>query len=73
VPRHLGEVRQRREEQIDKTSAAVNDRLTTEISYWDNRAAILKAQEAAGRINARLTHRLLASGPKNCWPAWSDA
>ena len=54
VPRHLAEVRQRREAQIDKTSAAVNDRLTTEISYWDNRAAVLKAQEAAGKINARL-------------------
>src|SRR6266566_3557532 len=58
VPRHLGEVRQRREEQIDKASAAVNDRLTTEISYWDNRAAILKAQEAAGRTNARLTSQI---------------
>jgi SNF2 family DNA or RNA helicase len=58
VPRHLGEVRQRREEQIDKTSAAVNDRLTTEISYWDNRAAILKAQEAAGRTNARLNSQI---------------
>ena len=58
VPRHLGEVRQRREEQIDKTSAAVNDRLTTEISYWNNRAAILKAQEAAGRTNARLNSQI---------------
>jgi hypothetical protein len=54
VPRHLTEVRQRREEQIDKTMAAVNERLTNEISYWDNRAALLKAQEAAGKTNARL-------------------
>ncbi len=54
VPRHLAEVRKTREAQIDKTSAAVNDRLTREISYWDNRAAILKAQEAAGKTNARL-------------------
>ncbi|HEU5381380.1 MAG TPA: helicase-related protein, partial [Ktedonobacteraceae bacterium] len=38
VPRHLGEVRKRREEQIDKTSAAVNERLTREINYWDKRA-----------------------------------
>ena len=53
VPRHLAEVRKTREAQIDKTSAAVNDRLTREISYWDNRAAILKAQEAAGKTNAR--------------------
>ncbi len=58
VPRHLAEVKQRREEQIDKTSAAVNDRLTTEISYWDNRAAILKAQEAAGKTNARLNSQI---------------
>src|SRR5260221_8236533 len=33
VPRHLAEVKQRREEQITKTSAAVNERLTKEISY----------------------------------------
>ncbi len=58
VPRHLAEVKQRREEQIDKTTAAVNDRLTKEISYWDNRAAILKAQETAGRPNARLNSQI---------------
>ena len=58
VPRHLSDVRQRREEQIDKTIAAVNDRLTKEISYWDNRAANLKAQEAAGKINARLNSQI---------------
>jgi SNF2 family DNA or RNA helicase len=54
VPRHLSEVRKRREAQIDKTSAAVNERLTNEISYWDNRAVVLAAQEAAGKTNARL-------------------
>ena len=58
VPRHLEDVRRRREEQIDKTSAAVNERLTTEISYWDNRAAILQAQEAAGKPNARLNSQM---------------
>jgi SNF2 family DNA or RNA helicase len=58
VPRHLEEVRHRREEQIDKTSAAVNERLTTAISYWDNRAAILQAQEAAGKPNARLNSQM---------------
>src|SRR5205807_5604553 len=58
VPRHLEDVRHRREEQIDKTSAAVNERLTTEISYWDNRAAILQAQEAAGKTNARLNSQI---------------
>ncbi len=54
VPRHLDEVKQRREAQIDMTMAAVNERLTSEISYWDNRAAQLQAQEAQGRTNARL-------------------
>ncbi len=58
VPCHLEDVRRRREEQIDKTSAAVNERLTTEISYWDNRAAILRAQEAAGKPNARLNSQM---------------
>ena len=61
VPRHVAEVKQRREAQIDKTSAAVNERLTTEISYWDNRAAQLKAQEAAGKPNARLNSHLARS------------
>ncbi|GAC1652046.1 MAG: helicase-related protein [Ktedonobacteraceae bacterium] len=54
VPRHLAEVRTRREEQINKTEAAVNDRLTKEIAHWDNRSAQLKAQEKAGKMNARL-------------------
>ncbi|GAC1406421.1 MAG: hypothetical protein NVSMB49_26070 [Ktedonobacteraceae bacterium] len=58
VPRHLEEVRTRREEQISKTEAAVNDRLTKEIAYWDHRAAHLKQQEAAGRTNARLNSQL---------------
>lgn len=54
VPRHFGEVKRFREELIAKTAAAVKDRLTKEINYWDHRAAELKAQEQAGRINARL-------------------
>jgi hypothetical protein len=53
VPGHFEEVKQRREEQITKTLAAVTARLTSEISYWDNRAAIFQAQEAQGRPNAR--------------------
>jgi len=54
VPRHLAEVKKRREEQIGKTLLAVRERLTKEINYWDHRAEDLKAQEAAGRINARI-------------------
>ena len=73
VPKHLREVRTRREELVDKTKDAVKDRLTREINHWDHRAEELKAQEQAGktpRINsgkarqradelqARLTRRL---------------
>jgi hypothetical protein len=32
----------------------VKERLTKEISYWDHRAAELKLQEQAGKVNARL-------------------
>ena len=54
VPTHLQEVRGRRLGWIDKTRAAVKDRLTKEIGYWDHRAEELKLQEQAGRTNARL-------------------
>ncbi|MDD3828879.1 MAG: helicase-related protein, partial [Anaerolineae bacterium] len=58
VPEHLGEVRRRKEEIIDKTMQAVKDRLTKEISYWDHRAAQLKEEELAGKYNARLNSGL---------------
>ncbi len=54
VPDHLGEVRSRKLELIAKTEAAVKERLTKEISYWDHRTEELKLQEQAGRPNARL-------------------
>ena len=54
VPEHLDEVKSRKLSLIAKTEAAVKDRLTKEISYWDHRAEQLKAQEAAGKPNARL-------------------
>ncbi len=54
VPEHLAEVRQRRVALINKTEAAVKDRLTKEINYWDHRAQDLKLQEQAGKPNARL-------------------
>jgi hypothetical protein len=41
-------------ELIDKTEAAVQERLTKEINYWDLRAAELRAQEQAGKVNARV-------------------
>jgi SNF2 family DNA or RNA helicase len=54
VPEHLQEVRARRIGWIEKTRAAVKDRLTKEIGYWDHRAEELKLQEQEGRVNARL-------------------
>jgi superfamily II DNA or RNA helicase len=54
VPEHLAEVRRRKLELLDKTEAAVKDRLTKEINYWDFRAEQLKAQEQAGKAGARL-------------------
>jgi len=58
VPDHFNEVRNRKEELIDKTRAAVKERLTQEITYWDHRAVQLKDQELAGRVNARLNSGL---------------
>ena len=54
VPEHLTEVRTARLALIDKTEAAVKDRLTKEISYWDHRAAQLALEEGAGKTGARL-------------------
>ncbi len=54
VPRHYNEVKARREEIINKTMFAVNDRLLKEINYWDHRTEELKAEERAGKTNARM-------------------
>ncbi len=49
VPAHLHEVQGRKEAQVMKTMAAVKDRLTKEINYWDHRADDLRRQEEAGK------------------------
>ncbi len=54
VPEHVTEVRDRRTDRIEKTRAAVKDRLSKEISWWDHRAEQLKMQEQAGKPGARL-------------------
>ena len=54
VPDHLAEVRDARLTLIAKTEAAVKERLTREIAYWDHRAEELKSQEQAGKVGARL-------------------
>jgi hypothetical protein len=61
VPEHLAEVTAHKLELLAKTEAAVKDRLTKEITYWDHRAETLKLQEQAGpqgnRPNAKLSSR----------------
>jgi superfamily II DNA or RNA helicase len=54
VPQHLDEVRKRKLELLAKTEAAVKERLTKEITYWDHRAEELRLQEAANKANAKL-------------------
>lgn len=54
VPEHLAEVSGERLVRIAKTEAAVRERLTKEIAYWDHRAEELKLAEQAGKVNARL-------------------
>ena len=49
VPEHLQEIRDARLALNHKTEAAVKDRLTKEISYWDHRAEQLKLAEEAGK------------------------
>jgi SNF2 family DNA or RNA helicase len=49
VPRHFDEVRRRKEELVTKTLIAVQERLTKEIIYWDQRAVELQLQEEAGK------------------------
>ena len=54
VPEHLAEVRGPKLKLIAKTEAAVKERLTKEITYWDHRAEQLKLLEQAGRTGNRL-------------------
>jgi hypothetical protein len=54
VPEHFDEVRARREKTVDKTLAAVHERLVKEISYWSDRYIKLQDDIAAGK-DVRLT------------------
>jgi hypothetical protein len=49
VPNHLAEVRARTIARVTKARAAVRDRLTKAIAYWDHRAAELREQADAGK------------------------
>ena len=54
VPEHFDEVRNRREKNVDKTLAAVHERLVKEINYWSDRYIKLQDDIAVGK-DVRLT------------------
>ena len=54
VPEHFDEVSAARFQAVERTRAAVHERLTREIMYWNNRAQELKDHELSGKPNARL-------------------
>jgi hypothetical protein len=47
---HLDEVRRRTLDRVDRTAAAVRERLLSEIQHWDHRANQLKDKELAGKL-----------------------
>jgi hypothetical protein len=47
---HLDEVRRRTIDRVERTTAAVKERLLSEIRYWDHRANQLKERELAGKL-----------------------
>ncbi|AOJ14710.1 helicase-related protein [Burkholderia vietnamiensis] len=49
VPEHFDEVRNRRENSVEKTLNAVHERLVKEISFWQDRIIKLKDDVAAGK------------------------
>ena len=49
APEHFQEVQQRRQRQVEKILAAVNEHLVKEINYWSNRYLKLSEDVAAGR------------------------
>ncbi len=57
APGHLETIRDSRISAVSKTEAAVKDRLTKEISYWDHRAEELKLREKTGRTSDHINSR----------------
>lgn len=49
VPEHFDEIKTRRERTVDKTMAAIRDRLTKEIQFWSDRYDRLRDDQAAGK------------------------
>ena len=63
VPQHFSEVADRRIAHIDKTLAAVNERLTKEINFWSDRFEKLTDDKKAGkdvRLNLENVRRTLS-------------
>jgi len=52
VPEHFNEVRARRETWVDKTTAAVRERLIREIDYWTNKHEDWTRKQQAGQDQA---------------------
>lgn len=65
IPAHVSEVRSRKIKQIDKIAKAVRNRLTSEIQYWDFRAADLKEKESSGKVNAKQNSQQAARRAEN--------
>lgn len=62
VPEHFQEVADRRIDHVDKTLAAVNERLTKEIAFWTDREIKLKDDAKAGidtQLNLKNVSRTL--------------
>ena len=54
VPAHRNEVKERKLDYLAKTEAAVKERLTEQIGYWDHRAEELATQEGFGKSPDKL-------------------
>ena len=59
VPAHLDEVKEHRETLVQKTMAAVKERLTKEIHYWDNQAYEYQQQAEGFKEEAKTSERLV--------------
>src|SRR4029450_5529310 len=62
VPEHFNEVATRRIAHVDKTLAAVHERLTKEIDFWSDRWMKLKEDQDAGkdlRLNVENARRTI--------------
>src|SRR3974390_834530 len=63
VPEHYNEVAGRRIAHVDKTLAAVNERLNKEINFWSERWVRLREDQQAGkdvRLNLENVRRTLS-------------